>query len=102
MFSSFNTKYYDLVAQLKDAKDKIKLFEETLDVINSQNNNTSVIFDFSAVKVISIERNCWKTDRYRTIITYILYEKIMENKYYCSLAEHEDLIQRFKDFKGIK
>ena len=96
------TKYNDLAAQLKDAKEQIEFLEKILKSIRDKNDNAYVVFDFSAVKVISIERDCWKTDQFRTIITYIFNYQIRESKYYCSLAEHEDLIKRFKDYKEVK
>ena len=96
------TKYNDLAAQLKDAKEQIEFLEKILKSIRDKNDNAYVVFDFSAVKVISSERDCWKTEQLRTIITYIFNDQIRESKYYCSLAEHEDLIKRFKDYKEVK
>ena len=90
----------DLARQVEDLKNK-------LDAAHKETRNAEFAFDFSAVKVFSVERN-WsgQTDTPVTIIGYMLNEpgdsaekEIVREWYlYCSNERHAELVKEFKEY----
>jgi hypothetical protein len=101
-----------LQKRVSELETEVKQFQKVLDKINADVPASSFAFDFSTVKVFSIERN-FNDNRPVTIIGYFLPEaRVVENDngvitndvvrewfLYCSQEQHEKLVEEFRKSK---
>lgn len=80
---------------------KIEELNETLDRIEDDNLDASIAFDFPQMNVFSIERVSYKTDHYKTVIGYTLNGSVKEWSLYCSLKQHENLVNSYNEYKKV-
>lgn len=88
---------------------RVKQLEDQLNTIAHETTNEDFVFDFSTVKVFSVERN-WKDYRPCTIVGYVINEpytdsagnlqskeSVKEWYLYCSKEQHSKLIEQFRN-----
>lgn len=87
---------------------KVDQLQTRLNTAYTETGDADFIFNFSAVKAFSIERN-WHNDRPCTIVGYVLQEPVTMTEdnvttkdvvrewyLYCSKEQHAKLVEQFK------
>ena len=105
----------DYKAQAEKLKQEVANLQSRIDTAYTETSESEFVFDFSAVKAFSVERN-WNNGRPVTIIGYMLSEPftttedsvttkevVREWYLYCSKERHAEIVEQFKQYiKGIK
>lgn len=107
--------HVDYKAEVERLKKEVDSLQSRIDTAYTETSEAEFMFDFSAVKAFSVERN-WNNGRPVTIIGYMLTkpftttedsvttkEVVREWYLYCSKQRHAEIVEQFKQhIKGIK
>lgn len=117
MFNFFKKK--EVAVQEQSAREKhlereCERLHEIVEDAKKKSREATFVFDFSAVKVVSIERN-WKDGVEFTVLGFLLDDQIINKDgtiidkqilkewyLYCSDVQHEKLVKEFNEFRKGK
>lgn len=99
----------DYKRKCEDLEDRVKQLEDQINTICRETKNEDFVFDFSAVKVFSVER-IWKDYQPATVVGYIVDEPYSDSNgiigtkecvkewyLYCSKEQHAKLVEQFRN-----
>jgi uncharacterized coiled-coil protein SlyX len=90
--------------RITELEAEVASYQKAIDKINADALGSSFSFDFTAVKVFSIERN-FSDNRPVTIIGYVLNDSDTDPRewyLYCNQDHHEKLVDEFNKTKKSK